>query len=30
MTKKKPIGDSVKYIESYDFLISKKCEIEDA
>ena len=29
MVKKKPISNSVKYIESYDYLISKKCEIND-
>lgn len=29
MTKKKALGESVKYIESYDYLISKKCEVND-
>ena len=29
MMKKKSLGSSVKYIESYDYLISKKCEVND-
>lgn len=28
LTKKKPLGDSVKYVNSYDFLMSKKCEVQ--
>lgn len=28
LTKKKPLGDSVKYIESYDFLMGRKCEVD--
>lgn len=29
MVKKVPVDESVKYIESFDFLMSKKCEVSD-
>lgn len=29
MIKQRSLGDSVKYLESYDYLLSKKCQIDD-
>lgn len=29
MVKKAPLDESVKYIESIDFLMAKKCEVSD-
>lgn len=27
--KQEPLAESIKYLESYDYLINKKCEVED-
>ncbi len=29
MMKQEPMADSIKYLESYDYLMNKKCDVDD-